>query len=133
MGLCHSEKHTRGAMKAHFRRRFARLTVRAAAQVRWTALQVVTGRALPAADGEFASERDAERASAQMFAYDAAAHSSCVVDDLPLGTKTDPKSPTGVACSRGLPPPRQSFWLLMIFCLFCCWDFVGCASSNNIF
>ena len=43
-GLCHSERHTYGAMKGLLQRRFSRVAVRGAAKVRLRALQVITGR-----------------------------------------------------------------------------------------
>merc|ERR1711991_839805 len=43
-GLCHSERHTYGAMKGLLQRRFSRVAVRGAAKVRLRALQAITGR-----------------------------------------------------------------------------------------
>ena len=65
-GLCHSERHTYGAMKGLLQRRFSRVAVRGAAKVRLRALQAITGRIqgrFEVEEGKFYSAEDADRAT----------------------------------------------------------------------
>ena len=82
-GLCHSERHTYGAMKGLLQRRFSRVAVRGAAKVRLRALQAITGRIqgrFEVEEGKFYSAEDADRATSTNYLYQ---EPDCRVERLP--------------------------------------------------
>ena len=75
-GLCHSERHTYGAMKGLLQRRFSRVAVRGAAKVRLRALQA---RSREGSRVSYSAE-DADRATSTNYLYQ---EPDCRVERLP--------------------------------------------------